>query len=207
MPRSFTARPGRGLLPGGEEASEPGGGERTRTPNPLLAKQVRCQLRHAPGGPGVRRGPRSPHGHLTGSVTSAQRACSARSDSTLRQTAKPAAARSTRAKSFFTTSSNSARTSGGGSHRSVRAYRRSSHGGRRVPPRRAPGEDAATEEGPLEGVVSVHPAATEPGDLARRVEAGDRLAEHGQRPPVQGGLDPPPRPSGVEVGGWPAGGG
>src|SRR4051812_17306397 len=30
-----------------------GGGEGTRTPNPLLAKQVRCQLRHAPSYPAV----------------------------------------------------------------------------------------------------------------------------------------------------------
>ncbi len=42
----------RGLVPRGEEASDQGGGEGTRTPNPLLAKQVRCQLRHAPGTPG-----------------------------------------------------------------------------------------------------------------------------------------------------------
>lgn len=42
----------RGLLPRWEEASELGGGDGTRTRNPLLAKQVRCQLRHAPGTPG-----------------------------------------------------------------------------------------------------------------------------------------------------------
>lgn len=38
----------RGPLPGGERASDQGGGDGTRTRNPLLAKQVRCQLRHAP---------------------------------------------------------------------------------------------------------------------------------------------------------------
>ena len=88
----------RGLLPRGEGASDQGGGEGTRTPNPLLAKQVRCQLRHAPRCP-AQAGRRC---HFTGSVTSAHRACSARSDSRLRHTTKPAAATSARTNSFFT---------------------------------------------------------------------------------------------------------
>ena len=37
-----------GPRPNREGAAEPGGGDGTRTRNPLLAKQVRCQLRHAP---------------------------------------------------------------------------------------------------------------------------------------------------------------
>ena len=38
------------------------------------------------------------------------------------------------------------------------------------------GEDAAAEEGALERVVAVHPAAAEAGDLARGVDTRERLA-------------------------------
>src|SRR5690606_10004037 len=53
---------------------EPGGGEGTRTPNPLLAKQVRYQRRHAPGA-GCR--PGQPWSVTTSSVASAHRSRSA----------------------------------------------------------------------------------------------------------------------------------
>src|SRR3954469_18406626 len=52
----------------------------------------------------------------------------------------------------------------------------SSYRPRRCPPGRAPGEDAAAEEGAFQRAVAVHPAAAEAGCLARGVEAGERLA-------------------------------
>src|SRR5690606_33218357 len=57
-----------------EGPREPGGGDRTRTDNPLLAKQVRYQLRHAPGA-GCR--PGQPWSVTTSSVASAHRSRSA----------------------------------------------------------------------------------------------------------------------------------
>ena len=43
-------------------------------------------------------------------------------------------------------------------------------------PRHATGEETPAEEGPLQRAVAVHPAAAEPGYLARRVQARYRLA-------------------------------
>ena len=56
-----------------------GGAKGTRTPNPLLAKQVRYHLRHGPDvrtEPAVTRMDRTGQERLTSSVASAQRACS-----------------------------------------------------------------------------------------------------------------------------------
>src|SRR3954470_1217885 len=51
------------------------------------------------------------------------------------------------------------------------------------------GEHAAAEEGPLERALAVQPTAAEPGGLADRVEAGDRLPVLAQYPRAQVGLD------------------
>ena len=50
-----------------------------------------------------------------------------------------------------------------------------------------PGEDAAAEERALERALAVHAAATEPGRLADRVEALDRLAAVAARAPCSRG--------------------
>ena len=77
--------------------------------------QSRCAASCAtPPGPGDDRAV----DHVTGSVTSAHRACSARSDCTLRHATAPAAATSTRTTSFFTTASRRAPREGGGPGRS-----------------------------------------------------------------------------------------
>src|SRR4029079_14746979 len=68
---------------------------------PCLQSRCAASCATPPGCPVVDRAP----AHLTGSVTSAHRACSARSDCILRHTAAPAAAWTTRTNSFFTTAS------------------------------------------------------------------------------------------------------
>ena len=68
--------PGFGSWRDPKRAADLGGDDGTRTRNPLLAKQVRYQLRHVPQRGAVDQG--------TVSVASAHRACSALSACTLR---------------------------------------------------------------------------------------------------------------------------
>src|SRR6202043_3921632 len=53
----------------------------------------------------------------------------------------------------------------------------------------APGEDAASQEGAFESVVSVGAAATETGGLASREQAADGVAVLAERASVEVGLD------------------
>src|SRR4051794_3829778 len=60
---------------------------------------------------------------------------------------------------------------------------------RRRPSGCSPGEEAASEEGALQGVVAVDAPAAEAGDLAGRVETVDRVAVGAQGAGVEVGLD------------------
>src|SRR5882672_5119407 len=51
------------------------------------------------------------------------------------------------------------------------------------------GEDAAAQERAFQGVVAVHAAAAEPGDLSGGIQAGDGLAVVAHRAGVKVGLD------------------
>ena len=58
------------------------------------------------------------------------------------------------------------------------------------PSRDATTEDASTEERPLERAIPVHAAAAEPGDLAGRVESGNRLPAGSEHPSLKVRLEP-----------------
>src|ERR1035437_5932153 len=49
-------------------------------------------------------------------------------------------------------------------------------------------EETAAEKGTLQGVVTVHPSATEPAHLTGRIQAGQRLPAVGQDATLQVGL-------------------
>ena len=76
------------------------GAKGTRTPNPLLAKQVRYQLRHGPEI--IPRSSRRSPDHSKVSVTSAHRSRSSRSWMNLVYTTYPMAATAARSRIFFT---------------------------------------------------------------------------------------------------------
>src|SRR5215211_6075086 len=65
--------------------------------------------------------------------------------------------------------------------------------------RAAAGEETAAEEGALEGAVPVHPPAAEAGDLAGRVEPGQRLAVGAQHARLEVGLEAAERLAGEDV--------
>src|SRR4051812_1538205 len=70
---------------------------------------------------------------------------------------------------------------------------------RQRPAGRAPGEDAAAQEGALERVVAVHSAAAEAGDLAGRIEAGEGSAVGADHLGVEVGLEPAERLARADV--------
>ena len=70
---------------------------------------------------------------------------------------------------------------------------RRSDRGRRGPAGDPPGEQAAAEERALQRPVAVHAAAAEAGDLAGRVQAGDRAAVRAAAPAPTRSVSSPPR--------------